>query len=100
LQKVEKIFNALKKDSVEKVKNKLISLGLLNFNEDKLSECNPQADSTDTGYKSSMEIIDESTPLMETPVKGGYSMPTSSYSIRKTKVNEEIKDRKEFEIPK
>lgn len=42
--KVEKLFNALKPDSVLKVKKKLTALNMLNFDQPVESDCNPQMD--------------------------------------------------------
>jgi len=80
------------------VKRKLISLNLLNIDKNTLSECNPQTDNTENNYQSKMETITEAIgATFETPVKsGGYFQPTSSFSIRKTKVDEEAKIRNEY----
>lgn len=97
--KVEKIFNALKKDSVLKVKRKLEELNFLKIGGEECSMIsNPQTDNSDSTYQSKMEIISESTPTaLETPTKtGSYNQPTSSFSIRKSKVDQQIRQRKDY----
>ena len=81
LIKVEKLFNALKKDSVLKVKKKLILLNILNLEENTSVECNPQLDVSQHAFHSKMEVISE-TPMnvFETPIKNDrLYQPTSSY---------------------
>lgn len=97
LQKVEKIFNALKKDSIDKVKKKLMVLNYLKLNEDNKQEWNPQTDNSASEFGPKMEIIAETLPnKFETnTITGSYVQATSSTKNRKELVDEQIKYRKD-----
>ena len=93
LIKVEKVFNALKKDSIEKVKKKLIGLNYLKLNEDKIEQWNPQTDNSGSEFEPKMENIAESVPnkFETTSRPSNYVQATSSTKNRNELVNEQIK---------
>ncbi|CAI2383249.1 unnamed protein product [Moneuplotes crassus] len=95
--KVEKIFNALKKTSVDKIRRKLIELKYLTESDESL--CNPQTDVIDHLVDPSMETIPEknSSPAEKNSVEKGYNKVTMSASMRTTKTKMQMKNRKEKE---